>query len=425
LESFSYRFTSGDPDSIFLAKHTYKDWLFSQQGYIKSNLKIKQVIATDISDYYARINFHRLENLLDKAAPSHGAAKYIKRSIRAIRAKQSFGLPVGGTAARVLAELALSDTDRALADHGILSTRFVDDFRIFLPSGSNPYDALGFLAQQLSISEGLSLNASKTGLQSRPVFLKRLESLTSDISDEAEGKALEALTTDIYFDDEPDPKDIESLKTLNLLGFLKTELSKENYDMGRVKVLFRALKITKPEEAIAYISTNFTELLVFAKEVALLMQTLEAEYLHCFDDLAGSIVQAIVEPPASSVQLIRTWLLELFVRGVVPLTPALFKPLDALPSVTDKRQLHIIRSRLGNQNFFRQNKTSFGQMPQFEQIAFATGAVCLPKDEYEKWLQMIKPAFNAPTGQLFLKWLQTHKDKVIAKLTAPADDSPE
>jgi hypothetical protein len=289
MESFSYRFTSEDPDSIFLAKHTYKDWLFAQQTYMKSNLKFKQVIATDISDYYARINFHRLENLLDEAAPSHGAARHIKNSIRAIRAKQSFGLPVGGTAARILAELALSDTDRALADHGIVSTRFVDDFRIFLPSGNSPYDALGFLAQQLSISEGLSLNSSKTSLHSRSAFLKRLESLTSDISDEAEGKALEALTTDIYFDDDPDPEDIESLKTLNLLGFLQTELSRENYDMGRVKVLFRALKITKPEEAVIYVATNFSELLVFAKEVALLMQALEAEYPHCFDTLVESI----------------------------------------------------------------------------------------------------------------------------------------
>jgi hypothetical protein len=134
---------------------------------------------------------------------------------------------------------------------------------------------------------------------------------------------------------------------------------------------------------------------------------------------------AIAGVCVNRIGTIRTWLVELFVRGVVPLTPALFKILESLPSVTDKRQLHIIRSRLGNQNFFRQNKTSFGQMVQFEQVAFATGAVCLPKDEYEKWLQMIKPAFSAPTGQLFLKWLQTHKDKVIAKLTAPAEDSPE
>ena len=64
------------------------------------------------------------------------------KALKVIRVKQSFGLPVGGTAARLLSELALSDTDRALADHGISATRFVDDFRIFLGARDNPYDVL-------------------------------------------------------------------------------------------------------------------------------------------------------------------------------------------------------------------------------------------------------------------------------------------
>jgi hypothetical protein len=94
--------------------------LHKQQDIIANNSKIRFVISTDISDYYARINFHRLENLLDEATPGHGAARFIKKHIRIIRAKQSFGLPVGGSAARLLAELALSDTDQALRDRGFI-----------------------------------------------------------------------------------------------------------------------------------------------------------------------------------------------------------------------------------------------------------------------------------------------------------------
>ena len=41
-------------------------------------------------------------------------------------------MPVGGSAARLLAELALSDTDNALVDWEFRRHRFVDDFRIFL-----------------------------------------------------------------------------------------------------------------------------------------------------------------------------------------------------------------------------------------------------------------------------------------------------
>lgn len=425
IEAFSYRFDGDTDESLFLERHTYKDWLHAQQSRVKGSLKIKQVVITDISDFYARINFHRLENLLDEAAPGHGAARYIKKSIRVIRAKQSFGLPVGGTAARLLAELALSDTDKALVDHGITATRFVDDFRIFLSARENPYDVLSFLAQQLSINEGLALNAAKTCVFSRSEFLKKLKSLTGDITDEAEGKALESLTADIYFDDTPDIEDVEALKALNLLGFLQEEIGKESYDVGRVKVIFRALKIAKPLEAISYIMTNFSELVVFAKEITLLMQALEDDDPGCFDELTENVISAILEPPASSVQLIRTWLLELFARGVISITPLQFKKIENLSSVLDKRQLHIIRSRTANKHFFRLNKTGFGQIPSLEQPAFISGAVCLPKDEYENWLVTLKPNFCAPTCHLFLKWVQTNKDNIISKLGTSTDDQPE
>ena len=235
IEAFSYRFDGDAEESLFLENHTYKDWLRAQENRVQGSLKIRQVVATDISDFYARINFHRLENLLDEAAPGHGAARYIKKSIKVIRARQSFGLPVGGTAARLLAELALSDTDKALMDHGISATRFVDDFRIFLSAEENPYEVLSFLAQQLSINEGLALNAAKTNVFSRSEFLRNIKGLTGDIAEEAEGEALESLTADIYFDDTPASEDIEALKALNLLGFLKEEIGKDNYDVGRIK----------------------------------------------------------------------------------------------------------------------------------------------------------------------------------------------
>ena len=425
LEAFSYRFDSSTDESLFLPNRTFKDWLHAQQSRIQGSLKIKQVVLTDISDFYARINFHRLENLLDEAAPANGAAKYIKKVIKVIRAKQSFGLPVGGTAARLLAELALSDTDKALIDHGIVATRFVDDFRIFLSAGDNPYDVLSFLAQQLSINEGLSLNAAKTRVMSRTAYLETLKGLTSDISEEAEGEALETLTADIYFEESPDPEDVEALKALNLLGFLQEEIGKEDYDAGRIKVIFRALKIAKPPDAIEYIVANFSELVVFAKEVSLLMQALEEEAPGCFNDLTESVIAAILEPPASSVQLIRTWLLELFVRGTVPIAAFQFKQIESLSSLLDKRQLHIIRSRTNNKHFFRMNKAAVGQIPPFEQPAFISGAVCLPKDEYENWLATLKPIFSGPTCHLFLKWAKANKEKVIAKLGASIDEHIE
>lgn len=425
IEAFSYRFAPNAKGGVFRTDRTYKEWLHAQLAHIQSNLKIRHIIATDISDFYARINFHRLENLFDEVAPGHGAARYVKKHIKVIRAKQSFGLPVGGSAARLLAELALSDTDRALEQDGHDASRFVDDFRMFLTANEDPYDALAFIAEQLGINEGLSLNVAKTEVFTRADYVKKLKSQTTDVADEAEGAAMEALTSDLYFDDEPDVEDVEKLKSMNLLGFLQEEVGKEAFDMGRIKVIFRALKIAKPTEAIGFLADNFEELAVFAKEMTLLMQELESEEFGCFNDLSDQLVSAILSPPASSIQLIRTWLLELFVRGVVPITPAQLKSLDVLVTPLDRRQIHFIRGRLKDTNYFRRNKTAFGQIGSMEQPSYVWGASCLPKDEYETFLQTIRPMFSMPTGGLFLKWAARQRGKLFAKLESPVDEHQE
>lgn len=425
IEAFSYRFSPDAKGSVFRTDRTYRQWLTAQQAFVQSNLKIKKIIATDISDFYARINFHRLDNLLDEVAPKNGAARYVKKHIKAIRGKQSFGLPVGGSAARLLAELALIDTDAALKDDERKSTRFVDDFRIFLKTDENPYDVLALLAEQLGISEGLSLNVAKTVVYDRVGFLKRLKGQVSDVSDKAEKAALQSLTSELYFDDEPDEEELEKLKSMNLLELLQEEVGKEAFDVGQIKVIFRALKIAKPEEAIEYLSKNFSELVVFAKEMALLMQVLEEENPDCFDKLSEAVKNAILSPPASSIQLIRTWLLELFVRGTVPITPASVKKLESLSSPLDRRQLHLIKGRIGDKNYFRKNKTAFSQFSLMEQPCFVIGAGCLPEDEYKSWLSAVKSMYPTPLGKLFLKWAEQEQKKLFSKLEAGVDDHQE
>jgi hypothetical protein len=284
---------------------------------------------------------------------------------------------------------------------------------------------LAFLAEQLGINEGLSLNVSKTVVYSRKDFVARLKHLVTDVSDEAEGAALETLTSDLYFDEEPDADDLEKLKSMNLLGFLQEEVGKDSFDMGRIKVIFRALKLAKPDEAIEYLSTNFAELVIFAKEMTLLMQVLETEHPGCFDHLTDTIIQAILAPPASSIQLIKTWLLELFVRGTVPIAAAGMKRLEVLSSPLDRRQRHLIRGRIRDKNFFRKNKTGFGQLSALEQPCFIWAASCLPEDEYSTWLSTVKPMFTTPTGGLFLKWAQQQRVKLIGKLDFAMDDHQE
>lgn len=424
--AFSYRFAADAASGqIFRADRTFKDWLHRQRSLLDQNKKIKAVVSTDISDFYARINFHRLENLLDEVASNNGASRFIKKHIKIIRAKQSFGLPVGGSAARLLSELALIDTDQALRDRNLIATRFVDDIRIFLRANESPYEALGHLAEQLSINEGLALNAAKTNVTSRAQYIKRLGFLISDVEEEAEGVALDSLTAELYRDDDPNPDDLAKLKGLNLVELLEQEIDQEPCDMARIKVIFRALKLTRPGAAIKFLLDNFSKLLIFAKDMCLLMEVLDADVPGCFDDLRDEVLGALVVPPASSIQIIRSWLLEIFVRGIIQISLAQLNKLEGLNSVTDRRQLLLIRGRCDDKNYFRKQKTAVEHFSDFELSCLVWGASCLPKDEYEKWIDTVKAHFGKPLGGLYLKWLQANKPKLKAKLKGTTVDHPD
>lgn len=79
--------------------------------------------------------------------------------------------------------------------------------------------------------------------------------------------------------------------------------------------------------------------------MTLLMHVLEAANQSCFVGLTDAVVASILEAPDSSVQIIRTWLLELFVRGTVPINLAQIRRLFGLITAHDRRQLHLIRDR--------------------------------------------------------------------------------
>jgi len=425
-QAFSYRFLPDGEGGLFSNDATYKSWLHHQLEVVKSNLKIKQVVVTDISDFYARVNFHRLENLLDAAAPKSGAVRYIKKHIKTIRAKQSFGLPVGGSAARLLAELALSDTDRALKMDGVLATRYVDDFRIFLTVDQDPYDVLALLAEHLGINEGLSLNVAKTAVYSKSEYLERLQAQTTDVKDESFNNVLETLVANIYSEEFPDPDEVEQLAQINLLELLQDEINKDSFDMGRIKFIFRALRVAKPYEAIDFIIQNFGELVVFSRELVLLMEELAKDHHDCFDGLHDEVLQVIQSPPASSIQLLKTWLVELLVRGVIEPQLHCLKAISLSASTPiDKRQLLLIAGRLDDTNYFRKHKTAFNNFSPFEQLCLIWGASCLPTDEFKSWLAHVKPYLSAPLGEQYLKWVLKNKDGLVAKLGNDADDHPQ
>jgi hypothetical protein len=107
---FAYRFVESGDESIFLKDHTYRDWLVWQSEKVKAD-GYTHVIFTDIADFYQRIYLHRIENSLDSATANKGIKRFVEKIIKQVRSKQSYGIPVGGTASRLIAESVLAGSD--------------------------------------------------------------------------------------------------------------------------------------------------------------------------------------------------------------------------------------------------------------------------------------------------------------------------
>src|SRR5207302_5936539 len=99
---FSYRF---DPDSatgqLFRSDISWREF---QTRSLTLCEQFPFVLICDISEFYSRIYHHRLENALQQATRSDLPHRLIT-FLQNFSNNNSYGLPVGGPAARLLAEL--------------------------------------------------------------------------------------------------------------------------------------------------------------------------------------------------------------------------------------------------------------------------------------------------------------------------------
>ncbi|MBR0793998.1 RNA-directed DNA polymerase [Bradyrhizobium jicamae] len=401
---FSYRYAPSDTFAFFAEDCRYGDWLRKQYTRLLfAGDEFAHIIEADISEFYQRIYHHRLENTLLVATTNKPAARFLKQFISDVRARQSFGIPVGGNASRLLAEILLNDTDRALVAEGYEFTRYVDDFRLYLKNGQDPYTALAFLSEHLMTNEGLFLASAKTRVHTLGEYLDKLNMSSGEDTAQADESAAQRLLQEIY-DSEDSADAVEALKSEDLIGDLKAELNGEFWDVGRIRVLLRCMKLTKAADAAEFIRGHLRELLPFVKDVVLLIEELVRGGSDLFSGLADEIVKLILDPAAQRLSVTRAWLLELFIRGVIPISYEQAKPLFELKETLDTRQVLVLRGQLSDVNFFRQRKTKIDELNPWVQSAFIYGAHCLPSDEYRAWLGTLKGRLSFPLSDLFCKW---------------------
>lgn len=246
----SYRLGGVEP-AFFDRTHSWRT-------YKEATLKEKTlemdgcvVVQTDISSFYEHIYHHRLEAVIkDLADAKSTVATQIDRILNKLASGRSFGLPVGGQCARILAEVMMTPIDQALTDAGIIWHRYVDDFTLICTSRQQAYKALSELSSTLA-DYGLSLNRTKTTTLSAKHYIDYVAAQLG----EGEDASADLRDLDLHFDPYSDTAQVEyeklkdSFKKIDVQFLVDLEKEKSQPDSFVVAQISRALKFQEPKIA--------------------------------------------------------------------------------------------------------------------------------------------------------------------------------
>ena len=159
---YSYRYR---PHKGYLFNSKFNITAFRQRVKERSSSVSTQILVScDIANFYDRLNLHRLESILLSLNIDKIRVAQLNELLLFWANRDSYGLPVGSNASRILAEAALIEVDNFLISIGVKFCRFVDDYRLFAPNAHTAHYWLTQLIERLWL-EGLTINKSKTKIE--------------------------------------------------------------------------------------------------------------------------------------------------------------------------------------------------------------------------------------------------------------------
>jgi hypothetical protein len=411
---FSYRFK---PD--LSTGHLYGDstWRHYKQAALENSRKFPFVLLADVADFYPRVAHHRLDNELLRLNAHTEEARRIKVLVSQFSQTRSYGLPVGGPASRILAELALNPVDLYLDRKGITFCRYVDDFHIFADTKEQAFNHLAFLAQVL-FNEGLSLQRTKT----RILTSDELQDTSAHL-DLAETIAVEELPPEarlmrlsVHYDPysphaEEDYLALqEAVSSIDLVGILAREIAKTNIDIQITKQAIGAIRALAPELRPGAIATllepgNLDTLAPVFGNVMRLLRSLYNEMDDPTKDLADSTMLSLFAEKSHLVQndLNLAYLLQVFgQRQSTAKERILIDVFEQSTSPLVRKEIILIMAKWRVTFWLSDLLRRFGSLSNWERKAFIVASFHM-SDEGEHWLRHTKRTLS-PAEVVIRDW---------------------
>lgn len=412
---FSYRYSWNEETADIF--DTDYNWRGFMEHSISEAKEHKVVVVCDISEFYPRLGHHRLENALLHLGAPNDTHKRIMDFLANFSNTNSFGLPVGGPAARILSELVLNQIDRLLALERIPFCRFADDFHIFCDSNEEAYSRLIFLSERLLKNQGLQLQKSKTRIMSSAEFVAT-NPITPHDSDPQSARFQERakglMKLSLRFDPYSATKDADyaelqaEIEKFDILGLLRDELLKSRVHIGLTRKIVAAVKYLEPQacdDAMTTMVDNsellypiFSNVLTVARSV--------------YDDLSANARTHIHRRLVSltedrshvlKVDLNLAFALRLLSCQHSPEAEAVIaKIFKSTSSPLIRRDIILIMAKWKNWYWLSDLRNSFRSLSTAERRAFIVASYTL-RDEGRHWRQHTSDEFS-PFEQLVQQW---------------------
>lgn len=415
---FSYRLAPGS-ESSELFEENY-NWRSFMEKSLQAAANSKFVVACDISEFYPRLNHHRLDNALRQLQLPGDQPSKIMDFLANFSGTYSFGLPIGGPAARILSELLLNQIDRLLRTEGIRFCRFADDFHLFADSYEEAFNALLYLSERLLNNQGLQLQKAKTRIMSGQEFIAtsplgidpQEPSATEppDIREQSQNLMRLSVRFDPYSATALDDYRLlkEELDKIDILSLLKAELTKSRIHISLSKKIVAAIRyIDEPyrSDAVLSLIQNADLLYPIYANVLLTARVLYDDLREQPRNAILEIVRTLIKERSHVLQseLNLCYAIRLIACSQGPENEEILNKIyERSRSVLVRRDIILAMSRWKAAYWLSDLVPQFRTFTPAERRAFVIGSFALT-DQGRHWRQHIAPELS-PFENLVREW---------------------
>lgn len=416
---FSYRYSENEADHLLFRRDV--GWPEFIEACIARAKKRNFVLRCDVADFYHQISHQRLREALARACKNIALVDRVMSLLKAF-SPSGFGLPVGGPAARLLAEVYLNRADHLLSERHEFC-RFADDYVFFVDSEEQAHSLHLEFSQMLMRDEGLSLQKLKTRVQRSADYarsvseLVRPEQVEGSVQEEGANEARQFLSIRLRYDPYSESADTDyaelqkQVAQFDVVGMLSRELAKSRIHDALTRRLIKVLGYLDPPVREQAVLSLYGNLRVLAPVLTSVLQATRSLFPGLSQSARDTILGKLYEGLDSGHYLFQPAVVASYAVRLLAIQQSdsvaslLSRLFDSRKDSILRRDIILLNVDWRRNNWISSLKGEFQRLPSWERRALVLGSFILG-EEGVAWRRTHEAVFDH-VEQLFVEWAET------------------